>query len=145
MTSVTMRQRTLLAVVVLLGLFLMHGLQTFCNDSSAGGHEMGNPASGSTMLAPTHEHSESMAPASSGVETVASQASHGNATTGGGMMLDLCVAILVAGALLAGLRRRLLWQAAQRAVQTLRVRPDRARLCWWPPGRTLSILCVMRT
>lgn len=143
MTSMAVARRRLLAALLLVGLFLMHGLQTFCNDSSAGGHEMGRPAGGTAMAAPVAGHSESMRPMGSDRETDVSRASQ-SATTDGSMMLDLCVAILAAGALLAALRRRLPWPA-QLAVKALGVRPEWTRLCRWPPGRTLSILCVMRT
>jgi hypothetical protein len=144
MTSVTVK-RPLLAVALLIGLFLMHGLQTFCNDSSAGGHEMGKPAAGAAMAAPAAGHSESLTPMGSDREPVTSVTSQNAGMGGGGMMLDLCVAILAAGALLAALRRRLPQAATQLAANTLRARPDWTRLCRWPPGRTLSILCVMRT
>jgi hypothetical protein len=146
MTSVTVKRRPLLAVALLIGLFLMHGLQTFCNDSSAGGHEMGKPAAGAAMAAPAAGHSDSMTPMGSGREPVTGVTSRSADMGGGGVMLDLCVAILAAGALLAALRRRLPQAVARLAANTLRARrPDWTRLCRWPPGRTLSILCVMRT
>jgi hypothetical protein len=144
MTSVTVK-RPLLAVALLIGLFLMHGLQTFCNDSSAGGHEMGKPAAGVAMAAPAAGHSDSLTPMGSDRGPLTSVTSQNAGMGGGGMMLDLCVAILAAGALLAALRRRLPQAATQLAANTLRARPDWTSLCRWPPGRTLSILCVMRT
>lgn len=132
-------QRLVLAALVLVGLFLMHGLQGAAQHQHAGDAALPHVVSASAEMAMGGEHG--------GMGDVDRPAA-GGTLSDPGSMLGLCLAVLLAGAILhTGLRR--LRHSSGSPISASRTSPvtfDWQRLR--PPrshSRRLSILCVSRT